>query len=174
MNRKQKKDRRKEVAKIIVKSIGMAALVAGVIIFPGLAHVASWIEKSVNESSPRVRHSYNRMKKRGTIKIVLKDGKFRLLLTKKGQKQFDKYRLEDLKIEKQKVWDNKWRLVMFDIPEAFQASRKSVRDKLITLGFVQVQKSGRIFTKSLSLASGRIVYFRGKGFGRGEVLEKTF
>ena len=35
----------------------------------------------------------------------------------KGERRAQRYKLEKLKIERQKKWDGKWRVVMFDIPE---------------------------------------------------------
>ena len=49
-----------------------------------------------------------------------------------------------MKIKKQ-VWDNKWRLVFFDIPEKYRWGRDSLRKKLKELGFFELQKSVFIF-----------------------------
>ena len=46
-----------------------------------------------------------------------------------------------LEITKQKVWDKKWRIVAFDIPEKKKNGRDALRQKLQELNFYQLQKS---------------------------------
>jgi len=105
--RKNQGDREKEIAKTILKSIGLAAVVASVIVFPGLAHVVKWVEDSTKDNSPRARRSFNRLKTRGMIKLVEKRGKYHLFLTKKGKKRFNQNLLADLKIKKPESWDGR-------------------------------------------------------------------
>ena len=45
----------------------------------------------------------------------------------------------------QKVWDGKWRAVIFDVPEKFRWGRDSLRKKLRELGFRELQKSVFVF-----------------------------
>lgn len=40
-----------------------------------------------------------------------------------------------------KVWDKKWRIVIFDIPEKERVTRDSLRFKIISLGFGKLQES---------------------------------
>lgn len=40
-----------------------------------------------------------------------------------------------------KIWDRKWRLIIFDIPEKAKNKREELRRKLINLGFAQWQES---------------------------------
>jgi len=52
------------------------------------------------------------------------------------------YRIVDkLKIKKQKKWDRKWRLLIFDIADKQKIKREALRGKLKELGFFQLQKS---------------------------------
>ena len=62
-------------------------------------------------------------------------------LTKNGKKKYLKYKLEDLKLKKPKKWDKKWRLVIFDVPNQYNAARMAFTRKLKELGFVYLQKS---------------------------------
>jgi len=41
----------------------------------------------------------------------------------------------------QRWWDGKWRMVLFDLPEAQRANRRKLRDKLSTSGFGCMQRS---------------------------------
>lgn len=81
------------------------------------------------------------LKKRKLIDIKEKNGKTLILLTEKGKKRKLQYDLKNMEIFKPKIWDKKWRLLMFDIPESKKLAREALRNKLKDLGFLQFQKS---------------------------------
>jgi DNA-binding transcriptional regulator PaaX len=51
------------------------------------------------------------------------------------------FQIDSLKIDKPKKWDNKWRLVIFDIAQLHSIKRNAFRGKLKELGFRPLQKS---------------------------------
>jgi len=77
--------------------------------------------------------------KTGNIEKVIENGEVKLRLTSAG--------IEKLKRDfpiimlKNKKWDGKWRLVIFDIAEKVRIVRNWLRKKLKELGFGQLQKS---------------------------------
>lgn len=72
---------------------------------------------------------------------IFKDGSVKICLKKQGKLKSLHYKLDDLKIEKPKIWDKKWRLIIFDIPNRKKAARDALRFKLKNLGFYQLQES---------------------------------
>ena|SRR3989344_4680130 len=62
------------------------------------------------------------------------------VFTKKGVKWAKKTRLKNLKL-KNKKWDGKWRVVIFDIPKELNKNRDRIRNRLKMLGFYMMQKS---------------------------------
>jgi len=48
-------------------------------------------------------------------------------------------------LAEKKVWDGKWRIVVFDIPEKYAALRNRIRTLLKKIGFVQLQQSVWVF-----------------------------
>ncbi|OGE81027.1 MAG: hypothetical protein A3H72_00845 [Candidatus Doudnabacteria bacterium RIFCSPLOWO2_02_FULL_48_8] len=62
-------------------------------------------------------------------------------LTDQGKAKIIRYKLEDMVLNKPKRWDQKWRIVIFDIPEKFRVNRNTLSQKLKALGFYQMQKS---------------------------------
>lgn len=46
---------------------------------------------------------------------------------------------------KSRVWDGKWRIITFDIPENIRASRTAIRAILKRAGFIQLQRSTWVF-----------------------------
>ena len=61
-------------------------------------------------------------------------------LTEDGRIEADKIKLK-LEMAKQKHWDHKWRIIIFDVPEKMRGKRDLLRKELIEFGFMQLQKS---------------------------------
>lgn len=74
------------------------------------------------------------------IKLVKENGKTFVRLTEAGENRLLKFRVRE-KVLKQKKWDGKWRVLIFDIKEYRRGTRDSLRNELINLGFVRLQDS---------------------------------
>jgi DNA-binding transcriptional regulator PaaX len=74
-------------------------------------------------------------------KIALKDGDYILELTEKGKLKAAEYFLLQKLTIKDKKWDGKWRIVIFDVPERLRKGRNALRWKIKKLGFHELQKS---------------------------------
>lgn len=86
-----------------------------------------------------------RLEKQGYIKkFQSKKGKM-IHLTTSGYKKAMFYLQANYSIKKPALWDKKWRLVIFDIPEEKKYLRDVIRDKLKKLKFYQLQKSVWVF-----------------------------
>lgn len=62
-------------------------------------------------------------------------------LLSKGKQQLKKTRFESLELPQEKIWDQKWRLFIFDIPEKDRLARNLLRRKLKNLGMYNFQRS---------------------------------
>ena len=69
------------------------------------------------------------------------DGTIDIVLTEAGKKRALSFRIDAIIIPKPALWDRKWRLVVFDIPETKRQARDALRLKLRELGFKEFQKS---------------------------------
>ena len=69
------------------------------------------------------------------------DGSLTLVLTEKGRERALVYDIDKMKIEKPSVWDKKWRVITFDIPEKKKLLRDALRFRLRQIGFLEFQKS---------------------------------
>ncbi len=69
------------------------------------------------------------------------NGTTKIVLTEKGKLKTLEFKIDAIKIPKPLKWDNRWRLVMFDIPEKRRSERNVLREKLKELGFKEIQKS---------------------------------
>ncbi|MBU3942608.1 hypothetical protein KKA24_01340 [Patescibacteria group bacterium] len=72
------------------------------------------------------------------------DGSYTMVLSEKGKLKALTYCFEEIKI-KRGEWDEKWRMVIFDIPEDERAKRDVFRNKIKEIGFCELQKSVWIF-----------------------------
>jgi phenylacetic acid degradation operon negative regulatory protein len=81
----------------------------------------------------------HRLEQEGLVKKSKKDRKTHLSLTGKGEKFIKKHRA--VVSNSPQLWDKKWRLVIFDIPEEKRKLRDFLRRYLTTLGFGKVQRS---------------------------------
>lgn len=86
-----------------------------------------------------------RLKRLGFIKEYFKNKEKSIELTAKGKKYLKRYLAGELIIKKPAIWDKKWRLVIFDIPNDKKAERDVIRRKLERLGFLKLQESVYVF-----------------------------
>ncbi len=77
-----------------------------------------------------------RLREKGFIETEKNTGEILIKLTSKG---FDRAVL--LSIHDNSVWDGRWRIVIFDIPEKKRAIRSLLRRKLKEWGFTKWQRS---------------------------------
>jgi DNA-binding transcriptional regulator PaaX len=97
--------------------------------------------KIISAEERTVKDAFYYLKKKGLIAGELRDGQLYIRLTPEGEKEAGRYQINRLKIRAQKQWDKKWRLLIFDIPEARRVKREALRGKLKELGFYPLQKS---------------------------------
>lgn len=69
------------------------------------------------------------------------DGSVSVVLTRDGQNVALRYKLEEMTIPKPKQWDQKWRVILFDIPEPKKRLRDTLRMRLRQIGLRELQKS---------------------------------
>lgn len=84
-----------------------------------------------------VRRASDRLVKTGLL--AWQGGKLRL--TQKGEKELRRLTLADFGAFKPRRWDEKWRVLTFDIPERRKGLRLRVRSMLQKIGFVRLQDS---------------------------------
>lgn len=82
------------------------------------------------------------LRKKKYVDIVKEDDSgITIKIMGRGIERIKKFDLESLKIEPMKKWDQKWRVVIFDIPTSKKSARDALRRKLESLGFYRLQKS---------------------------------
>lgn len=117
---------------------------AGVVGFTALcegARNSGWV-KGRNSPESRVKRSLNGLARQDLVVKIKSSAGPKWELTPEGKKLYDQNNLDKIAISKPDVWDGKWRVVIFDVPEtAGRSTRDIFRRKLNNLGFVMIQKS---------------------------------
>lgn len=85
------------------------------------------------------------MRRKGYLTVEKVNHQIYIALTEEGKKRAGRYAALELRLRKPKKWDGKWRIVIFDIPNATRITREALRGKLIEFGFRKLQQSIWIF-----------------------------
>ena len=131
----------------VLKLIGAGAFVAGSIAIPTLPIILKPFIKNENEyelwkrfNIPYLKRTLYRLERQKLVKI--KEGKVQTVeITKDGQKRILKYSIEELAIEKPRVWDGLWRMVSYDIPKKLKQQRNIFREYLQLWNFLSIHES---------------------------------
>ncbi len=103
------------------------------------------IKRTDFKSHWRINYTTRRLRERGWIKLIRTKGIAYYSLTAKGKAELLRYEMKNIKIKQQKRWDNKWRIISFDVPERQRYSRDNIRTFFKNLGLVQLQMSVWIY-----------------------------
>jgi DNA-binding transcriptional regulator PaaX len=131
----------------ILKFVAAGGLITTALIAPNTMQIFDKpIAKALNKLDERSRERELRrvthyMKARGLIKYNAYDYEHGIEITKEGRERLKTGAYSKLAIPSPKKWDQKWRLVFFDIPVGENRKRRILTAKLRQLGFQQLQMS---------------------------------
>ena len=141
------KDRR-ETTKIILKGLLWTGAVAIASTNPLFLHklapkLVRYAGYKINKRRrlKTFQRSFYYLGQRGLINFEKKGKQLYVSLTKEGKRKAGKYNIDNLEIKKPKKWDEKWRILIFDIEDRHKIKREALRGKLKQLGFYKLQKS---------------------------------
>ena len=143
--RVKQRAKRNQMRDIILLSAYAAIGVSMMIMTPNAMRLLKHVEKVIGPSprlKRRVSQKYSELIAQGIFKRINSSGGSRIELTEKGKRLAEELALRDeLRPEKQKKWDYKWRIIMFDVWERRRNVRDELRHILKEFGFVKVQDS---------------------------------
>ena len=123
-----------------------------------IPYTETWRFKQMEIEYKSLRRARHHLKSRGLVEEVSIKGKKFLKLTAKGELEL---LLKKAGITKTKVWDGKWRMVVFDIPESAKIQRNFFRQLLKQNNFVRLQNS--VFVSPYPLNREAIAYLKQSG-----------
>jgi len=119
----------------IVKDILLETLDTAKDVYQILERPSLWGKDYPKRSKKTIFDTVYRLEKEGYLQTVEEKGEKRYRATLKGKAKILRY------LKKNKKWDGKWRIVIFDIPETKKKMRNYFREKLFDLGFRKLQES---------------------------------
>lgn len=124
----------------ILSGLAEAGALASALVAPGLTQlIGPYMQRSSALEQKRIT-AYLKTKK--LIEVQERaDGQVELSLTVSGWRRVQRYKTENLQLRRPTAWDEKWRVVMFDIPEKYKTGRDAMTRKLHQLGLYQWQRS---------------------------------
>ncbi len=138
---KAKKFQRGELMKKVLFGIGAGLVIGIAFTMPGvlLAFKPFFEGKKVSRQS--FQKTYKALARRKLVRVKKEKAKYILEATEAGRKRIREYQTEDITIPVPRVWDNKWRIIVFDIPEKGKAAREALRNTLLRLECYRFQDS---------------------------------
>lgn len=133
---------RSEIAKDIIKTVGLAGLVLVAANSPTFVP-RLWQNYRRWHRHPRKKFydTFYRLMKGGHLTIERRGYDLKISLTPKGRRVVGWMQIDALQIKEPRKWDGKWRVVIFDIKEVSRNHRDAFRAKLKELGFRYLQRS---------------------------------
>ena len=113
-------------------------------LFMALAGIGYIISAQDRARRKRVQRSFQYLNRCGYVTKRDRSNGFRIVLTPRGRVRalhYTKRRALNTSVPRPKVWDRKWRLILFDIPTGERAKRNAFRSFIRRQGAVMLQKS---------------------------------
>lgn len=131
----------------VLKLVGAGLLLAGSVVAPNLPKAfAPFFEEDEYEAwkrfnIPYLKRTLKRLEKQKLVELDEENGMQVVRITDNGRKKVLRYALDELAVEKPKVWNGNWWLVSYDLPKEFRSQREVLRDYLRAWGFYPLHKS---------------------------------
>jgi len=143
--RVQRRAKRNQIRNAILLSTYLTVGVGMIVMAPNAVRLLKYVEKVVGPSprlKRRVSQKYSELVSQGIFRRIATQDGSRIELTEKGIKIAEELsQREEVRPVQQKKWDQKWRIIMFDVWERRRRVRDELRETLKEIGFVKVQDS---------------------------------
>lgn len=133
----------KTLTRAILVVIGTGALVATALVAPNIIQVLGPFlkrGKRTNYERERIRQAMRALHRRRLVGYKERNGVTYIEVTEQGEKYVRKYHIDRMRLTKG-TWDQRWRVILFDIPEHRRAARRAFQSHLKRLGCFSMQKS---------------------------------
>ena len=112
-------------------------------------------------SNYRTKRAIKSLENRKFVRFWIKNGKGHLALTEEGKNYFANLQAKKIKLPHNPVWDGKWRIVTFDIPEKQKIQRKRFSNTLTFIGMCNLEKSIFVYPHECKDAVSKIASLYG-------------
>lgn len=132
----------------VLKLVGAGAFIAASFAIPNLPRILKPFLVDENEyetwkrfNIPYLKRTLKRLEKEKLVQIKEVDNHQVVEITDRGRRKILKFALDEMTIEKPKFWDQKWRLVSYDVPAKLHHVRRIFREYLDVWGFYPLHES---------------------------------
>lgn len=141
----RKKRQKRNLQRAVLFTIGMAGLMTVMAVAPGALQLLK--TTGINARLRyRTKNAIGRLKQKGEIEFVEQGGKKYIRLTERGEETLAFMKEKALiTTKKPKKWDQRFRLVMFDVPEKRKRTRDRLRREMQEAGFLRLQDSAWVY-----------------------------
>lgn len=136
--------RRPEEEKIAEKILGAAVLGTTLLVSPIAGAAAFFLGAGATRYLFRksdFNREIKRLQKKKYVALTKTEKGWIIKILRRGLRRYKEIQMMHLQLVKNKAWDGKWRLFIFDIPENMRSRRDSLREKLKSLGLYNIQRS---------------------------------
>ncbi len=137
-NESRKRTKKNQLRKIVLETVKAAGLLSAALVAP---NVIGAMQKTGLMPSSFQKYVVGNTTKRLVNSGLLEWKDSKLRLTQKGEKTLRALTLLECAQKAPRKWDNKWRVLIFDIPERRKGLRQKIRITLQAIGFVRLQDS---------------------------------
>jgi len=132
----------------VLKLVGAGVFLGASLVIPNLPIALKPFLVNENEyeawkrfNIPYLQRTLRRLEKQKMVEIGEENGQQVVKITEPGKRRILKYALEELEIKKPRFWDEKWRLISYDIPAGSKSLRDLFRHFLLCWGFYPLHES---------------------------------
>lgn len=90
---------------------------------------------------PYLKRTLKRLEKQRLVEFSENHGMQIVKITEAGQRKILSFAIDELAVEKPKIWDGKWTIVSYDIPKTIRVRSNTLREYLKAWGFYPFHKS---------------------------------
>ena len=137
--------KRNQIRNAVLLSAYLTVGVGLIVMAPNAVKLLKYVEKVIGPSprlKRRVSQKYSELIAQEIFRRIATQDGSRIELTDRGMKIAEELsQREEVRPKMQKRWDQKWRIIMFDVWERRRKVRDELRETLKEIGFVKVQDS---------------------------------
>lgn len=132
----RKSTRNRNIQRIILNTVVSAGILSAAVIAPNVIKIIG--KPKCLRQKEIINRSRDRLVEIGLLAHSKNDG---IEVTKKGEAKLRELERKNYTITRPRRWDNKWRVLIFDIGEHRKTTRDKVRNTLKALNFYRLQDS---------------------------------
>jgi len=129
----------KKIAEVILGTVALAGVLSVALLAPNAIQMFKFLDyKSKSRKKFYIKSRISKFIEEGLLEVRKVNGKKYFVITKRGSLLLQRLRRQKLSGKK---WDQRWRIVIFDIDERRRRHRDLLRKELKEYGFRKLQRS---------------------------------